>query len=98
MYLCTHTHTHTFTCSYVNTIRFDHYAKRPDGSDSTYSSERILQRQFKYQLEIITYVYLGFGMQYSFLRKFGFTTLAIGLLAASIASQIGMLAMQVCLM
>ena len=53
---------------------------------------------YRYQLEIITYVYLGFGMQYSFLRKFGFTTLAIGLLAASIASQIGMLAMQVCLM
>ena len=48
---------------------FDHYDKRPDGTGSTYSSERILQRQFKYQLEIITYVYLGFGMQYSFLRK-----------------------------
>ena len=34
-----------------------------DGSPSTFGSERILQRQFKYQLEIVTYVYLGFGMQ-----------------------------------
>ena len=37
--------------------------RQPDGSPSTYGAEKILQRQFKYQLEIVTYVYLGFGMQ-----------------------------------
>jgi len=74
---------------------YDINGKRPDGSPSQYGTERILQRQFKYQLEIVTYVYLGFGMQYSFLRKFGYSTLAFGLLAASIASQCGFLTMQV---
>jgi len=73
---------------------YDINGDKPDGSGSTYSSERILQREFKYQLEIVTYVYLGFGMQYSFLRKFGYSTLGFGLLGASTASQVGFLAMQ----
>jgi hypothetical protein len=42
---------------------YDINGDKPDGSGSTYSHERILQREFKYQLEIVTYVYLGFGMQ-----------------------------------
>lgn len=68
---------------------YDIVGPQPDGTLSERLQERILQRQYKYQLEIVTYVYLGFGMQYSFLRKFGFSTLAFGLLAASIASQWG---------
>lgn len=45
-------------------------------------------------MEIATYVYLGFALQYSFLRKFGYSTLSFGLLQSSVAAQWGILWMQ----
>ena len=47
----------------------------------------MLQYQFKFFIEITTYVYLGFAVQYSFLRKFGYSTLSFGLLQATVAAQ-----------
>ncbi|EKX32066.1 hypothetical protein GUITHDRAFT_121766 [Guillardia theta CCMP2712] len=73
---------------------YDIVGPRPDGTLGPQLSQPTLQREYKFQIEIVTYVYLGFGMQYSFLRKFGFSTIAFGLLAASIASQWGFFWMQ----
>jgi len=73
---------------------FDVQGPRADGTETDRQQERVLQREYKYQMEIVNYVYLGFGMQYAFLRKFGYSTIAFGLLGASIASQWGFYWMQ----
>lgn len=51
----------------------------------------MLQYPFKYFIEISTYVYLGFAVQYSFLRKFGYSTLSFGLLQSTVAAQWGII-------
>mmetsp|Transcript_13153 Transcript_13153/g.26277 ORF Transcript_13153/g.26277 Transcript_13153/m.26277 type:complete len:602 (+) Transcript_13153:188-1993(+) len=73
---------------------FDVVGPKEDGTLSARLSERILQFQYKYFVEIATYVYLGFALQYSFLRKFGYSTLSFGLLQATVAAQWAILWMQ----
>lgn len=51
----------------------------------------MLEYPFKFFIEIATYVYLGFAVQYSFLRKFGYSTLSFGLLQATVAAQWGII-------
>jgi len=65
-----------------------------DGTKSARLKEKVLQYPFKYFIEIATYVYLGFAVQYSFLRKFGYSTLSFGLLQSSVAAQWGIIWMQ----
>ncbi len=67
---------------------------KPDGTFSERLQEPVLENQYKYFIEITTYVYLGFALQYSFLRKFGYSTLSFGLLQATVAAQWGILWMQ----
>mmetsp|Transcript_61590 Transcript_61590/g.144867 ORF Transcript_61590/g.144867 Transcript_61590/m.144867 type:complete len:603 (+) Transcript_61590:213-2021(+) len=73
---------------------FDVFGPQEDGTRSERLQEPILQFQYKYFVEIATYVYLGFALQYSFLRKFGYSTMSFGLLQASVAAQFGILWMQ----
>jgi hypothetical protein len=62
-----------------------------DGTKSARLQEKTLQYPFKFFIEISTYVYLGFAVQYSFLRKFGYSTLSFGLLQATVAAQWGII-------
>jgi len=62
-----------------------------DGTKSDRLKEKQLEYPFKFFIEISTYVYLGFAVQYSFLRKFGYSTLSFGLLQATVAAQWGII-------
>mmetsp|Transcript_18291 Transcript_18291/g.60106 ORF Transcript_18291/g.60106 Transcript_18291/m.60106 type:complete len:556 (-) Transcript_18291:270-1937(-) len=73
---------------------FDVWGPRPDGSLTSRLAETVMQNQFKFFIEITTYVYLGFALQYSFLRKFGYSTMSFGLLQATVAAQWGIVWMQ----
>ena len=53
-----------------------------------------MEKPYKFFVEIATYVYIGFALQYSFLRKFGYSTLSFGLLQATVAAQWGIVWMQ----
>ena len=64
---------------------------QPDGTKSARLREKVLEYQFKFFIEISTYVYLGFAVQYSFLRKFGYSTMSFGLLQATVAAQWGII-------
>ena len=73
---------------------FDVVGPRADGSKNARLSQRVLENQYKYFVEIATYVFLGFALQYSFLRKFGYSTLSFGLLQASVSANFGIIWMQ----
>ena len=62
-----------------------------DSTKSDRLKEKQLEYPFKFFIEISTYVYLGFAVQYSFLRKFGYSTLSFGLLQATVAAQWGII-------
>ena len=73
---------------------FDVYGPQVGGKLSARLKEKRLEYPFKFFIEIATYVYLGFAVQYSFLRKFGYSTMSFGLLQATVAAQWAIIWMQ----
>ena len=73
---------------------FDVWGPQADGTLSPQLAETQLEKPYKFFVEIATYVYIGFALQYSFLRKFGYSTLSFGLLQSTVAAQWGIIWMQ----